>query len=74
MDVIDPIRECIIISDFQTKSDFVDTLSNKWKYYLINAGQIKNNLSISRLDIVSRIKVPDQLMKIKPSENNFGKS
>ena len=70
LDVIEPIRECILLSDFQTKSDFVDSLSMNWKYYLINIGQVKNNLSINRLDVVSRIKVPDQLLKIKTTINN----
>ena len=39
LDVIEPIRECILISDFQTKSDFVDSLSKNWKYYLIDVGK-----------------------------------
>ena len=38
LDVIELIRECILISDFQTKSDFVDSLSKNWKYYLIDVG------------------------------------
>ena len=70
LNVIEPIRECILLSDFQTKSDFVDSLSMNWKYYLISVGKVKNNLSINRLDIVSRIKVPDQLIKIKTTINN----
>ena len=65
MNVVEPIRECILLSDFQTKSDFVDSLSTNWKYYLINVGEVKNNIAINRLDVVSRIKVPDQLLKIK---------
>ena len=70
LDVIEPIRECILISDFQTKSDFVDSLSKNWKYYLIDVGEVINNLSINRLDVLSRIKVPDQLLKIKTTVNN----
>ena len=70
LDVIEPIRECILLSDFQTKSDFVDSLSKNWKYYLIDVGEVINNLSINRLDVLSRIKVPDQLLKIKTTVNN----
>ena len=69
-DVIEPIRECILLSDFQTKSDFVDSLSKNWKYYLIDVGEVINNLSINRLDVLSRIKVPNQLLKIKTTVNN----
>ncbi len=70
LNVFEPIRECILISDFQTKSDFIDSLSIDWKYYLINIGEVENNLSINRLDVLSRIKVPDQLLKIKTTINN----
>ncbi len=70
LDVNEPIRECILLSDFQTKSDFVDSLSTNWKYYLIDVGEVRNNLSINRLDVLSRIKVPDQLLKIKTTINN----
>ncbi len=70
LNVIEPMRECILLSDFQTKSDFVDSLSMNWKYYLINVGEVRNNLSINRLDVLSRIKVPNQLLKIKTTINN----
>ena len=70
LDGIEPIRECILLSDFQTKSDFVDSLSTNWKYYLIDVGEVINNLSINRLDVLSKIKVPDQLLKIKTTVNN----
>ena len=69
LNVIEPMRECILLSDFQTKSDFVDSLSMNWKYYFINVGEVRNNLSINSLDVVSRIKVPDQLLKIKATIN-----
>ena len=70
LDGNEPIRECILLSDFQTKSDFVDSLSTNWKYYLIDVGEVINNLSINRLDVLSKIKVPDQLLKIKTTVNN----
>ena len=41
---------------------------------MINIGEVKNNLSINRLDVVSRIKVPDQLLKIKTTINNFNQT
>ena len=67
--VFEPIMECVIISDFQTKGNFIDSLSSNWKYYLINIGRVKNNLSINRLEVMSRIKAPDQLLKIKTTIN-----
>jgi hypothetical protein len=70
MKVNETIKECIIISDFQTRDVSIDSLSDDWKYYFINSGSIDNNMSISNLDIVSRIKVPDQLIKIKTTINN----
>ncbi len=70
INVAESIQECVLLSDFQTKSDFMDSLSSKWKYYLINIGEVANNLSINRLDVASRIKVPDQLLKIKTTINN----
>ena len=68
----EPIKECIILSDFQN-NDFPDNrLSDKWKFYLVNIGEINNNLSINNLEVVSRIKVPNQLLKLKTSIKNTG--
>jgi len=70
--VSEPIKECIILSDFQTNSFPNSPLSESWKFYLINLGSIINNLSINNLEIVSRIKVPEQLLKLKTSIKNTG--
>ncbi len=70
MDVPEPLKECIVISDFQTRVNIIDSLSKNWKYYFIDAGYVDNNISIKSLDVVSRIKVPDQLIKIKTTINN----
>ena len=70
LNVKETIKECILISDFQTKDISIDSLSDDWKYYFINAGLVDNNMSINNLDIVSRIKVPDQLIKIKTNIYN----
>jgi len=70
MNVLEPLKECIVISDFQTRENFIDSLSEDWKYYFIDAGPIDNNISINSLNVVSRIKVPDQLLKIKTTINN----
>ena len=70
INVNETIKECILISDFQTRDISIDSLSGDWKYYFINSGSIDNNMSINSLDIVSRIKVPDQLIKIKTNINN----
>ena len=68
----EPIKECIILSDFQNNTFPDNRLSNNWKFYLLNAGKINNNLSINNLEVVSRIKVPDQLLKLKTSIKNTG--
>ena len=72
MQASEPIKECIIISDFQNSAFDDSHFSDSWKFYFINAGEIYNNLSINNLDIVSRIKVPDQLLKLKTSIKNTG--
>ena len=61
----EPIKECIIFSDFQNNIVPNRPLLDSWKFYLINPGEINNNLSINNLEVVSRIKVPDQLLKLK---------
>ena len=70
MNVSEALKECIIISDFQTRENVIDSLPKEWKYYFIDAGPVNNNISINSLNIVSRIKVPDQLIKIKTTINN----
>ena len=70
MNVPETLKECIIISDFQTRENFTDGLAKDWKYYFIDAGSVENNISINSLNVVSRIKVPDQLIKIKTTINN----
>ena len=68
----EPIKECIIFSDFQNNIVPNRSLLDSWKFYLINPGEINNNLSINNLEVVSRIKVPDQLLKLKTSIKNTG--
>jgi hypothetical protein len=68
----EPIKECIIFSDFQNNIVPNKPLLDSWKFYLINPGEINNNLSINNLEVVSRIKVPNQLLKLKTSIKNSG--
>ena len=68
----EPIKECIVFSDFQKTTYPKLNLSNNWRFYLVDAGEIENNLSINNLEVVSRIKVPDQLLKLKTSIKNSG--
>ena len=68
----EPIKECIIFSDFQNNIVPNRPFLDSWKFYLINPGEINNNLSINNLEMVSRIKVPDQLLKLKTSIKNSG--
>ena len=68
----EPIKECIILSDFQNNNFPDNRLSDNWKFYFLNAGKINNNLSINNLEVVSRIKVSDQLLKLKTNIKNTG--
>ncbi len=68
----EPIKECVIISDFQNNTIPDNRLSDNWKFYLVNAGIVNNNLSINNLEVISSIKVPDQLLKLKTSIKNTG--
>ena len=68
----EPVKECVIFSDFQSIKNPKLSLSDDWRFYLIDPGEIDNNLSINNLEIVSRIKVPDQLLKLKTSIQNTG--
>ena len=66
------IKECVVFSDFQNATYPKLNLSNSWRFYLVDPGEINNNLSINNLEVVSRIKVPDQLLKLKTNIKNSG--
>ena len=68
INALEPVKECVVFSDFQSRTYPKLTLSDDWRFYLVDPGEINNNLSINNLGIVnSRIKVPDQLLKLKTS-------
>lgn len=72
INAMEPIKECIIFSDFQNNVLPSIPFLKNWKFYLINPGEIYDNLSINNLEVVSRIKVPDQLLKLKTGIRNSG--
>ena len=41
----EPIKECIVFSDFQKTTYPKLNLSNSWRFYLVDAGELENNLS-----------------------------
>jgi len=67
------VKEFVVFSDFQNMTYPKLNLSNSWRFYLVNPGDINNNLSINNFEVVSRIKVPNQLLKLKTSIKNSGK-
>ena len=75
--ISEPIRECVIFSDFQHKPDTMFNQDNgakfPWRYYLINSGMARHNLSIDNVEIITRIKIPNQLLKLKTRVKNSGK-
>ena len=75
--IYEPIRECIIFSDFQHRPDTSFNKNNntrsKWHYYFINPGKVQDNLSIDNVEIINRIKIPNQLLKLRSRVKNSGR-
>jgi len=70
------IRECIIFSDMlhSPDSQFIKGISDleKWKFYFVLPGQIKDNLSIQDVSPINRIKTINQLIKLNTHVINSG--
>ena len=62
----EPNLECYIFSDFQTTPKIHnDSLLNfkNWKFYCIDQPNVNNNISITSVDILSEIKLPNHQIK-----------
>jgi len=70
------IRECIIFSDIlhSPDSQFVNGILEleKWKFYFVVPGQIKDNLAIQSVSPINRIKTINQLIKLNTHVKNSG--
>ena len=70
------IKECIVFSDFMY---FPDTLYfknletvNKWKFYFVKQRKMENNLSISNVSLLNRMKLLSQLISVETDIKNTG--
>ena len=73
----EPNLECYIFSDFQTTPKIHnDSLLNfkNWKFYCIDQPNVNNNISITSVDILSEIKLPNHLIKLNTNLGNNGVS
>lgn len=77
-DVREPNRECFIFSDFQYNPDqskiaaYTDSVTVPWRFYLIGQPEIVRNLSIRTGEVVSQVRLPDHVMKVKTHIENDG--
>ena len=71
-----PIKECLVFSDmmYGPDSSFFSKKNNidEWKFYFIQPGSIKNNLGISNVEPINRIKTLNQLVKLNARVRNSG--
>lgn len=74
-------RECFIISDFQNdprqlkvsrflSADSVTHEKNPWRFYCLAQSEEGDNLSIRDFNVVSQIKLPNQLLKLNVKIGN----
>lgn len=76
-------RECFILSDFQdyprnwqrnikVAQDAAGNQTNPWRFYCLSQSGTGENLSIRDLNVVSQIKLPNQLLKLNVKIGNSG--
>ena len=70
------IKECIVFSDFMYSPDSsyfknLETLEN-WKFYFVKQKKIDNNLSVSNVSLLNRMKLLSQLISVETDIKNTG--
>ena len=70
------IKECIVFSDFMYSPDSsyfknLETLE-KWKFYFVKQKKIDNNLSVSNVSLLNRMKLLSQLISVETDIKNTG--
>ncbi len=77
-DVREPNRECFIFSDFQYNPEkakiasYTDSLDVPWRFYLITQPEIVHNLSLRKGEVISQVRLPDQILKVNTHIENDG--
>ena len=66
-------RECFILSDFPSSppSNFSEDFE-RWRFYCIGQKELIDNVSISNISAVSKIKLPNHLLKLNTKIENMG--
>ena len=80
LQVVEPNKECFILSDFQALPDFTewmqqseeDSTIHNWRYYCLSQKLPKDNLSIREVTAVSQIRLPNHLLKLNTNIVNDG--
>ena len=77
-DIQGVIKECIVFSDFMYPPDSshfknYQTL-NEWKFYFVKQKIIDNNLSVSNVSLLNRMKLLSQLISVETDIKNTGKN
>ena len=68
------INECIVYSDFNTKSNKGFNLNKNWKYYFFQLGSPIVNAEIESATLDNKIKIPNNLLKVNTIIKNNSKS
>ena len=72
----DPIKECIVFSDFMYKPnlEILDGVSNSddWKFYFIQPESVSDNLGLIDVSTLNRIRTLNQLIKLNARVKNSG--
>ena len=68
-----PNKECFIISDFPVipPSNFKDEFFD-WKFYFLGQDELKNNIGITDISSINKIKLPNELIKLNTRIENMG--
>ncbi len=68
-----PNKECFLISDFPVipPSNFKDEFFD-WKFYFLGQDELKNNIGITDISSINKIKLPNELIKLNTRIENMG--
>ncbi len=73
----EPNRECFIISDFPVSPPGkmvkeMEEVGQSWRFYCLGQEELENNISITDIEAVSQIKLPNHLLKLNTRISNDG--
>ena len=75
-DIYGIIKECIVFSDFMYSPDSMyfknPDIINKWKFYFVKQKMIDNNLSVSNVSLLNKMKLLSQLISVETDIKNTG--